>query len=395
MSLRFLTAGESHGPELLVIVDGLPAGVPISVDALDEDLARRLQGYGRGARSTKIERDRAEVVAGLAEGRTTGAPVGVRLVNRDFANQPPHPKPLTTPRPGHADLVGGVKFGLRDFRLARERASARETAARVVAGGLAKQLLHPFGARVTSFVLAIGGVEAALAGDPAWPGSLEERAWEAIASKARDDDLRCPDPEASRRMRDEIDRAKAAGETLGGVFCVVACGVPAGLGSYAQWDLKLDGRLAQAVASIHAVKGVQLGAAFALAGIRGSQAQDPIVLRDGDVARTSNHAAGLEAGVTNGQPIVVLAAMKPLSSVWTPLSSVDFETSAPADPPYVRSDICSVPAAAVVGEAMVAWVLASALVDRFGSDRLDAMLESYRSLHSLRPGAILESEPVE
>jgi chorismate synthase len=380
VTLRFLTAGESHGPELVVIVEGMPAGVPISPDDLDRDLFRRLQGYGRGARSTKIERDRAEVVAGLAAGATTGAPIGVRIANRDFVNQPAEPKPLTTPRPGHADLVGRIKYGLEDFRVARERASARETAARVVAGGVAKALLRPFGTRVRSFVLSVGEVECGIGDGPLWPGAIEDGELEALAQRAEEDPMRCPDAEASRRMRDEVDRARQEGETLGGVFCIAACGVPAGLGSYVQWDRKLDGRLAQALASIHAVKGVQVGAAFALARTRGSQAQDPIVLQDGVIARTSNHAGGLEAGVTNGKPVLILAAMKPLSSIRASILSVDFVTKAAADPPYVRSDVCSVPAAAVVGEAMVAWVLASSLLERFGADRLDAMLESHRSL---------------
>jgi chorismate synthase len=380
VTLRFLTAGESHGPELMVIIEGMPAGVPISPEDLDQDLSRRLQGYGRGARSTRIERDRAEIVAGVAGGATTGAPIGVLIINRDFANQPTDPQPLTTPRPGHVDLVGRIKYGLGDFRLARERASARETAARVVAGGAAKLVLRPFGARVGSFVLSVGQVEYAVGDGPLWPGTLADPDLEALAQLAEDDPMRCPDPEASQRMREEVDRARAAGETLGGVFCVVASGVPPGLGSYVQWDRKLDGQLAQALASIHAVKGVQLGAAFALARARGSEAQDPIVLQDGAIARTSNHAGGLEAGVTNGKPVLLIAAMKPLSSIRAPIPSVDFVTSAPADPPYVRSDVCSVPAAAVVGEAMVAWVLASALLERYGADRLDAMIESHRSL---------------
>ena len=380
VTFRFLTAGESHGPELMVIVEGVPAGVPISPEDLDRDLHRRLQGYGRGARTTRIERDRAEIVAGVAGGATTGAPIGVRIINRDFANQPTNPQPLTTPRPGHADLVGRIKYGLADFRLARERASARETAARVAAGAVAKLVLRPFGTRVGSFVLSVGQVECAVGDGPFLPGDMAEPELEALAELAEDDPMRCPDPEASHRMREEVDRARAAGETLGGVFCVVACGVPPGLGSYVQWDRKLDGRLCQALASIHAVKGVQLGMAFALARVTGSEAQDPIVLLDGAIVRTSNHAGGVEAGVTNGKPVVLIAAMKPLSSIRAPIPSVDFVTSAPANPPYVRSDVCSVPAAAVVGEAMAAWVLASALMERFGADRLDAMLHSHRSL---------------
>jgi chorismate synthase len=376
VTLRFLTAGESHGPELLVIVEGLPAGVAVDLAAVDRDLARRQSGYGRGARSTKIERDHADVVSGLAEGRTTGAPVGIRIVNRDFANQPADPKPLTAPRPGHADLAGRLKYGLRDFRQVRERASARETAARVAAGALARQLLSEFGAEVGSFVVAVGGVNAAMAS----PDSLDAAALRRLAARAEEDPVRCPDRAASDRMRAAIDAARADGETLGGIICVFAVGVPPGLGSYVHWDRKLDGRLAQAVCSIHAVKGVEIGRAFDLAAARGTEAQDPIALRDGSLTRGANRAGGLEAGVTNGQPVVLRAAMKPLSSVRSELASVDFESGEPTDPPHVRSDVCAVPSAAVVGEAMVAWVLAEALTERFGQDRLDAMLAAYGSV---------------
>lgn len=385
--LRFLTAGESHGPELVVVVEGLPAGVPVSVELIDRDLARRQAGYGRGARSTKIERDRAVVVSGLADGRTTGAPVAVRVANRDFANQPPSPPPLTAPRPGHADLSGRLKYGHEDFRVVRERASARETAARTVAGSLAKQLLAPFGVWVGSFVAEVGDVAAR---DPrvAAPDLLDEATLRQLAEAAEADPLRCPDPEASARMRDAVDRAKEAGETLGGVFWVVATGVPPGLGSYVQWDRRLDGRLAQAVGSIHAVKGVEVGRAFELARLPGSEVQDEIVWREGRLARASNRAGGLEGGVTNGQPVLVRAAMKPLSSVRVPVATVDFTTGGVVAPPYVRTDVCSVPAAAVVGEAMVAWVLAEALVDRFGGDRLDLMLAAAREAErtALPPG---------
>ena len=371
--LRFLTAGESHGPELVVIVDGLPAGVPVRQEALDLQLARRQGGYGRGARSTKIERDRALVVSGLASGRTTGAPVAVRIVNRDFANQPAEPPPLTAPRPGHADLAGVLKYGLDDFRTVRERASARETAARTAAGAVAGELLEPFGVRVGSFVASVGRVSANLG-----PEGRDESALRRLIEAAEEDPVRCPDPEVSARMREAIDRARADGETLGGTFWVVATGVAPGLGSYAQWDRKLDGRLAQAVCSIHAVKGVEIGPAFELSRVAGSLAQDPIVVEDARLAREGNRAGGIEGGVTNGGPVLVRAAMKPLSSVRRPVRSVDLATGKAADPPYVRSDVCAVPAAAVVAEAMVAWVLAEAVVERFGSDRLDAMLAAWK-----------------
>ncbi|MGI8698316.1 MAG: chorismate synthase [Mycobacteriales bacterium] len=376
--LRFLTAGESHGPELVTVVEGLPAGVPVSIEALDRDLVRRQGGYGRGARSTKIERDSAQVVSGLVGGRTTGAPVALRIVNRDFANQPAAPRPLTTPRPGHGDLAGRLKYGLADFRTVRERASARETAARVAAGSLARALLATLGVWVGSVVTAVGDVLADVG--PGGLPQLDRGALRRLCEAAEHDALRCPDPVASTAMRDAVDSARTRGETLGGVFWVVATDVPAGLGSYVHWDRKLDGRLAQAVCSIHAVKGVEIGPAFDLAGAPGSTAQDRIEWRDGRITRPSNFAGGLEAGVTNGEPVLVRAAMRPLSSIRSPIASIDFETGAPADPPYVRTDVCAVPAAAVVGEAMVAWVLAVALLERFGSDRLDAILAAYAAV---------------
>jgi chorismate synthase len=384
--LRLLTAGESHGPELVVIVEGLPAGLEVPVEEIDRDLARRQEGYGRSARSKRIERDRAELVGGLASGRTTGGPVALRIVNRDFANQPREPVPLVAPRPGHADLAGRLKYGLRDFRLVRERASARETAARAAAGAIAKRLLAAFGARVSSFVLEVAGVAATL---DAPLDSLAAPDLERLAEAADHDALRCPDEGASERMRAAIDEARARRETVGGVFVVVATGVPAGLGSYVHWDRRLDGRLAQAICSIPAVKGVEIGPAFELSSRRGTEAQDPIEWREGTLARATNRAGGLEGGVTNGQPIVLRAAMKPLSSVGAAMASVDFRSGEPVDPPHVRSDVCAVPAAAVVGEAMVAWVVADALTERFGQDRMDAMLAA----HTAVTGADLPAGP--
>jgi chorismate synthase len=303
--------------------------------------------------------------------------VALRIVNRDFANQPTDPPPLTAPRPGHADLAGALKYGHDDFRVVRERASARETAARVAAGALAKAVLEPFGARTGSFVTAVGRVAASLGGAGGQGVRLEDLDQDALhrlAEAAEDDPMRCPDPGASKQMRAAVDQAREAGETLGGLFVVFATGVPVGLGSHVHWDRKLDGLLAQAACSIHAVKGVEIGPAFDLAGAPGTTAQDPIVPADGELARRGNHAGGLEGGITNGMPVVIRAAMKPLSSVRAEIESVDVRTGQPADPPYVRSDVTAVPAAAVVGEAMVAWVLAQAVVERFGGDRLDLML---------------------
>ena len=365
--IRFLTAGESHGPELTVIVDGFPAGLALSTDRLDAEIRRRQGGYGRGARSTRIERDHAEITGGVDKGVTTGAPISLRIVNRDFANQPASPPPLTAPRPGHADLAGHLKFGAADLRAVRERASARETAGRVAAGALAKQLLGLVGIEVGSFVTAIGEVEATVP----LLGELRAPALRALARAAEANDVRTPDEAAAPRMRAAVDRAKENLDTVGGVFVVFALGVPAGLGSHTQWDRRLGGRLAQAIASIHAIKGVEIGEGFALARLPGSRAQDAIV-RDGQgLARASNHAGGLEGGMTNGEPLLVRAAMKPLSSVRSPVTTVDLATGAESDAPYVRSDVCAVPAAGVVGEAMVAWVLLEAVLERYGGDRVD------------------------
>ncbi|HEX3327138.1 MAG TPA: chorismate synthase [Actinomycetota bacterium] len=375
--LRFLTAGESHGPELVVIVEGMPAGIAILPESIDADLKRRHFGYGRGARSTKIENDTVQLVSGVHDGLSTGAPIGLRIINRDFANQPSTPKSLTTPRPGHADLAGRAKYGLRDFRTIRERASARETAARVAAGGLARQLLTAFEVSLGSYVTQIGRVSADLI-EPY--EEVDGADLVRFGRVAETDVVRCPDPAASAAMRAAIDEASGAGETLGGTFWVFATGVPAGLGSYVHWDRKLDGRLAQAVCSIPAIKGVEIGPAFETSLMTGGNAQDDIVWTDGSLGRPTNRAGGIEAGVTNGEPILVRAAMKPLSSVRRRVRSVDFETGDPSDPPYIRSDICAVPAAAVVAEAMIAWVLADAVCERFGSDRLDAMLVGRESL---------------
>ena len=371
----------------MVIVEGLPAGDSVLQDAVDHDLARRQRGYGRGARSTKIERDHAEIVAGVAGGVTTGAPVAIRIVNRDFANQPAQPKPLTAPRPGHADLAGGIKYGLDDFRLVRERASARETAARVAAGALARSLLAHFGAQIGSFVVSIGDGRM----DPGPRlAELDEGALLHLAARADDDPVRCPDTGASARMIAAIDTAKETGETLGGVFVVFATGVPPGLGSHVHWDRRLDGRLIGALGSIHAIKGAEVGDAFELAGRPGTEAVDSIVRGSGgdgragssSLDRPTNRAGGLEGGMTNGRPVLLRAAMKPLSSVRREVESIDLRTGAPVDPAYVRSDVCAVPAAAVVGEAMVAFVLADALTERFGTDRLDAMSAAFEAVRA-------------
>jgi chorismate synthase len=368
-ALRWLTAGESHGPELVAIVEGIPAGLRLEADRLDRDLERRQRGYGRGGRM-KIERDRVVIVGGVRGGETLGSPIALVIENRDAANWrdrmgaapfPSIPDPLTRPRPGHADLAGGLKYDRHDLRDVLERASARETAARVAMGAVCKALLETAGVEVFAHVVRIGAVEAACASSP-----TETRA-RALAS-----DLACADPEAEHRMRDAIRDAAHAGDTLGGVFEVVACGVPPGLGSHVHWDRKLDGQLAQALMSIQAIKGVEVGLGFAAAAAKGSAVHDPI--RYDDAARRfvrgSNRAGGLEGGVTNGEPVVCRAAMKPIATLRKALPSVDVVSKQSFDAAHERSDICAVPAASVVGEAMVSFVLARALLEKLGGDSI-------------------------
>jgi chorismate synthase len=387
--LRFLTAGESHGRALVVIVDGLPAGLTVDADALDRDLRRRQMGYGRGRRMA-IESDAAAIVGGVRRGHTTGAPVALMIDNRDWVNwaftmhpdaQPPadaggaHRPPVTRPRPGHADLAGAIKYGHADMRDVLERASARETAARVAAGALARRLLAEVGIEIASHVIAIGAERADAAAVP----------FEAIAGRADASPVRCIDEAAAARMTAAIDAARQAGDTLGGVFEVAARGVPAGLGSYAQWDRRLDGRLAQALMSIPAIKAVGIGLGAEAAGLPGSQVHDEILPLPGGqpgrpprpAVRPTNRAGGLEGGVTNGQELRVSAAMKPIATLMAPLRSIDLATGAEAPAAVERSDVCAVAAAAVVGEAMVAVVLADAFLERFGGDTIDEVRRRY------------------
>jgi chorismate synthase len=289
-----------------VIVEGMPAGVEVRSTVIDHELVRRQRGYGRGARTAKIERDHAQIVSGLADGRTTGAPIGMRIVNADFANQPAEPTPLTAPRPGHTDLAGGTKYGLRDYRLIRERASARETAARVAAGGVARELLAAFGIRLGSFVTAVGTERVDVPLD-----ALDGDGLLALAAAAEEDPMRCPEPKTSARMVAAVDEAKAAGETLGGVFVVFAVGVPIGLGSHVHWDRKLDGRLLQAVGSIHAVKGAEIGPAFDLAGRPGTQAVDSIAWDGSEVRRPTNRAGSVRLPVPSSRPPMMPAMCVP------------------------------------------------------------------------------------
>ena len=373
--LRFLTAGESHGPALTVVVEGLPAGVPVERERIDADLRRRQGGYGRGGRM-QIEQDSAEVLSGVRHGRTLGSPVALLIRNKDHENwkdvMSPEPQPdaarerrrLRYPRPGHADLAGALKYGTSDLRNVLERASARETTARVAAGALAKALLREAGAEIRSHVTRIGN--AATGADPV--------AWEALA-EVEASPVRCADAAAAAAMIGEIDRAKKDGDTLGGVVEVIARGVVAGLGAFAQWDRRLDGRIAQALMSIPAVKAVAIGAGFAGAETRGAQFHDEILWDAArGLGRPTNRAGGLEGGITNGEEIRASAVVKPIPTLLLPLRSVDLRTKEPQKASVERSDTCVVPAAGVVAEAMLALVLADALLEKTGGDSLAEVL---------------------
>ena len=370
--MEYRTAGESHGRALVALVSGVPAGVPLSQNAVDADLARRQVGYGRGGRMA-IERDRAMILSGVRFGRTIGSPVALTIGNRDWDNWTDvmatagdglDSRRVTAPRPGHADLAGCLKTGSHDVRDILERASARETAARVAAGGVARALLTALGVRVFSWVERIGDVQCG----PLDPSSVDMDAVEAS-------DVRCPDAEAAAHMRRAIDAARDAGESLGGVLAVAADGLVPGVGAYAEAAGRLDARLASAVMSVPAIKGVEIGDGFAAAAQPGSQVHDPIMFEQGrGFFRATNHAGGVEGGMTNGEPLVLRAAMKPIPTLMKPLASVDLDTHEPVDASRERSDVCAVPAAAVVAEAEVAMVLADAYCAKFGQDCLDDML---------------------
>lgn len=390
--LRFLTAGESHGRALVVILEGIPAGLRVDSDAITRQLRRRQGGYGRGRRMA-IESDRAEILSGIRAGETIGGPVAMMIENRDWPNwqqtmsvsaEVPaeaggaRRAAVTRPRPGHADLAGVAKFGRADVRDVLERASARETASRVAAGALARQLLAHAGVTITSHVFSIGAAH--IEAGTRVPFSR-------AAALPDDGPLRCVDPDVEKRMIEEIDRAREAGDTMGGAFEVIATGVPIGLGSYIQWDRKLDGRLAQALMSIPAIKAVGIGLGPEAAVRPGSQVHDEIVpdsevRHDVGVSRPTNNAGGLEGGVTNGEDLRVSAWMKPISTLMKPLRSVDLTTMEESPAAIERSDVCAVPAAAVVGEAMVSLVLADALLEKFGGDSvadLDRAMAAARS----------------
>jgi len=384
--LRFLSAGESHGQALVITIDGMPAGLEIDIDGLNRQLRRRQGGYGRGRRM-QIESDRAEILAGVRKGRTTGAPIAMLIRNRDWVNwqQTMHVEKdmpegatganradVTRPRPGHADLAGALKYGHTDVRDVLERASARETASRVAAGTLARQLLGRFGVRIASHVSVIGDM-----GLPAGRAVSFAEA-EALADDAP---IRCVDSAIEQQMIASIDKAREAGDTLGGAFEIIATGVPVGLGSYVQWDRKLDGRLGQALLCIHAIKAVGIGIGPEVALRPGSRVHDEILpppaAAPSAPVRPTNNAGGLEGGVTNGQDLRVTGFMKPIATLMNPLRSVDLTTMQNAPAAIERSDVCAVPAAAVVGEAMVSFVLADAFLEKFGGDSVDEIARHY------------------
>jgi len=388
--LRFLTGGESHGPQLTAIVSGFPAGVPVSAEMINRDLERRQGGYGRGSRM-KIEKDKVEIVSGVRFGRTMGSPITLVIKNLDYENwrdvMNPAPgeedrsRAVTRPRPGHADLPGCLKYGHTDARNILERSSARETAARVAVGALCKCLLQEFGIHAFSHVLRIGDVEADCAGF----------SFDKIQELVENSDVRCADKSAAEKMRRRIDEAAAKGDTLGGVVEAIATGVPVGLGNVMSWDEKLDGLLAQAVMSIQAVKGVEIGMGFGSAKVFGSAMHDAIYYSTQEVDVTQGHGAsggfyhrtnnagGIEGGITNGEPVLVRAAVKPIPTMMTPKESVDLVTRQPFKAATERSDVCAVPAAAVIVESALAFILALAFLEKFGGDSLAEIQRNYQS----------------
>lgn len=389
--LRYLTAGESHGPCLTMIIDGVPAGFSIQIEKINHDLWRRQQGYGRGGRML-IEKDEAQVRSGIRWGETIGAPVALGIENRDWKNWTKKMSALpedrddkiavTKPRPGHADLNGALKYDRSDIRDILERASARETVARTAVGSFAKQLLAPFEIRIMGYIRSIGNVAA----------NLSRLSFHEIYARAEESPVRTADPEAEEKMIALIEECKREGNTLGGIFEVVVLGLPPGLGSHTQWDRKLDGRLARALMSIQAMKGVEIGLGFEMARRRGSEVHDEIFFDPSkDVSegtprvvptgfyRGSNNSGGTEGGMSNGAPLVARVAMKPISTLMSPLQSVDLRSKQPADASVERSDVCAAPAAAVVGESVVAFEIARAFLEKFGGDSLREVRRNYEN----------------
>ena len=400
MFFKFTTAGESHGRALVAVIEGLPASLPIDIAKIDHELWRRQQGYGRGGRM-KIEKDEVQVLSGIRHGKALGSPIALMIENRDFVHwedvmsstalevEPKNPRLVTRPRPGHADLPGGMKYGARDLRNILERASARETTSRVAAGAIAKQLLGEFGVEIRSHVVKLGSV----------PATPLEKTWDEVGSIPNDSPLSCADDDVQSQMIAVVDKAKEDGDTLGGVFEVIVRGLPVGLGSAFSWNEKLDGRIAQAFMSIHAVKGVEIGEGIVNASRPGSEVHDEIFFETGDerreagesnlsspvsrlssgFVRRTNRAGGLEGGITNGEELRVRGYLKPISTLKKPLRSVDINSKESSDAAYERSDVTVVPAAGVIGESMLAIVLANAMREKFGGDSIDEMKRNFDS----------------
>lgn len=389
-NIRFLTAGESHGKALLGILEGIPAGFSLSSSDIDADLKRRQGGYGRGSRM-KIESDRAEIISGVRFGKTIGSPISVLVENRDWENwkdimnvetkdrkseNQNAKSAVTCPRPGHADLAGALKYGHKDIRNILERSSARETATRVALGAVAKRILSEYTVSIGSYVVQIGSVKAHGAQHTALS---DEKELLNLFREAEVSPVRCPDSDASKKMVKLIDRAIKGGNSLGGVFEVFISGLPVGLGSHTQWDRKLDGRLAQAVMSIQAIKGVEIGLGFEMARKFGSEVMDEILYEKAEFSRKTNNAGGIEGGISNGMPVIIRAAMKPIPTLKKPLMSTDIVTKKKVQAAYERSDICAVPAAAVVAEAMAALIILDVFLGKFGGDSKKEVTRNYRT----------------
>lgn len=374
MSLRYLTAGESHGPALITILDGFPAGMELSIEKLNHELARRQRGYGAGPRM-KIEQDRAQVLSGIMAGQTIGSPIAVKIDNLNHERwQGVDIEPYTAPRPGHVDLTAAVKYGYRDLRPGLERSSARETAARVVVGAICKQYLELFGVEVFGYVKSIGEVEVDTSNF-----DYKERFY-----ISEQNEVRCPDEQIAEQMKSLIRGAIEAKDTLGGIIEVISLGLPPGLGSHTQWDRRLEAKLGEAILSVQAIKGIEIGDGFANTRARGTQAHDPIKLENGDLIRPTNRAGGIEGGISNGQPLVIRAAMKPIATTLSPQETVDLSSGKEVKTQYERSDFCPVPRAVPILEAVAAIVLADALIEKLGGDSISEMMPRYELLRKAR-----------
>jgi chorismate synthase len=370
MPLRFLTAGESHGPSLIAILEGMPSGLSITTEIINKELARRQRGYGSGGRM-KIESDTVQILGGVLDGETTGAPIALLVQNDDHVKWKGKAiEPMTAPRPGHADLTGAVKYGYKDLRPALERASARETTMRVAAGTICRHFLYQFGIIIGGYVSAIGEIQA----------DFRDMPYEERFTRAEESDVRCPVESFASKMRDEIEKTIHGKNTLGGVLEIVALNLPVGLGSFVQWDRRLEAKLAMAIMSVQAIKGVEVGDAFENTRLAGTRAHDPMTLDGSTVQRSTNRAGGIEGGISNGQPIVIRAAMKPIATTLLPQPTVDLASGTDTSTKYERSDFCPVPRAVPILEAMMAFVLADALIEKLGGDSMNEMKPRFEAL---------------